>query len=508
MPEGEYTIQVESSSPAVLGTGASLSIRAQPKAVITASGGLPTSGGLSYKYYEGVWTSLPDFGALRPVATGSTANVSLAPRKKDDNFGFLWEGFITVPAAGTYFFETASDDGSRLYIGEYGHYVTPVVNNDGQHAEQVAGGSYTFPAAGTYPIAITYFEAGGAETMKVYWTAPQAGIPNRTEIPDAAFSHINYNPASPSLTYKYYEGNWTKLPNFSELTPVQTGTVGGVDISPKRRDYNFAFLWEGKINIPKAGTYYFETRSDDGSKLYIGDYGHLTTPVVNNDGLHAMLFTGGWYTFPAAGAYPIAITFFEATGDEGIEVYWTAPHADIHTRTLIPNRVFMEEKGQNCSPEGVVLTASEGESFLWSTGETSSSIKVYQNGSYTVQVMKDGCYATSAPTLIDCIDNSVVTGSLVNTNQKEENRLVGGALRVSVMPNPSPSHFTLQVASARGERVTIRVMDMLGRVVETKVTAANANLQVGRTLRPGTYLAEVVQGSDKQTLKLVKTGAF
>jgi hypothetical protein len=51
-------------------------------------------------------------------------------------------------------------------------------------------------------------------------------------------------------------------------------------------------------------------------------------------------------------------------------------------------------------------------------------------------------------------------------------------------------------------------MDMLGRIVETKIIAANTNLQVGSTLRPGTYLAEVVQGAEKQTLKLVKTGAF
>jgi hypothetical protein len=329
-PAGVYKLQVVSSSPAVQGMGAGMVVRSLPAATITSSGGgSASSPGLAYRYYEGSWTSLPDFGGLTPVASGSTPNVSLAPRKRDDHFAFLWEGFITVPAAGTYTFETASDDGSRLYIGEYGHHVAPVVDNDGQHAEQLAGGSYTFPSAGTYPIAITYFEAGGAETMKVYWTAPGAGISSRTLIPDAAFSHLNYNPASQGLRYKYYEGAWTTLPDFSSLTPVASGTIGGVSIAPKRRDDHFAFLWEGKINIPKAGTYYFETRSDDGSKLYIGEYGHHVAPVVDNDGQHAMQFRGGWYTFPAAGAYPIAITFFEAGGSEGIEVYWTAPHANI-----------------------------------------------------------------------------------------------------------------------------------------------------------------------------------
>jgi hypothetical protein len=106
------------------------------------------------------------------------------------------------------------------------------------------------------------------------------------------------------------------------------------------------------------------------------------------------------------------------------------------------------------------------------------------------------------------MDNSLTRrGGDMNVGMAQD---VTGSRRLTVkaLPNPSPSHFTLQVGSARSERVTIRIMDMLGRVVQTKVVAVNTNLQLGSMLRPGTYLAEVVQGSDKQTLKLVKTGAF
>jgi hypothetical protein len=82
------------------------------------------------------------------------------------------------------------------------------------------------------------------------------------------------------------------------------------------------------------------------------------------------------------------------------------------------------------------------------------------------------------------------------------------ALSVRVLPNPSTSHFTLQLSSAKRERVTIRVMDMLGRVVETRTVATGTNVQIGHTYRPGTYLAEVVQGAEKLTLKLIKTAGF
>ncbi|MDQ3278667.1 MAG: PA14 domain-containing protein, partial [Bacteroidota bacterium] len=489
--------------------GAALIVRPLPTATITAADSY-TSPGLTYKYYEGNWTSLPDFGGITPVASGTTANVSLAPRKRDEHFAFLWEGQITVPAAGTYYFETESDDGSRVYIGEYSHFATPVVNNDGLHAAQRAGGSYWFPAAGTYPIAITYFEATGAETMKLYWTSAEAGIPTRTPIPDAAFSHLNYSPSSAGLTYKYYEGSWTKLPDFGGLTPVATGTVGGVDLSPKKRSEHFAFLWEGRIFIPKAGTYRFETRSDDGSKLYIGNYGHYITQVVDNDGLHPMQAASGSYTFPAAGMYPIAISFFEATGGEGIELYWSSADAGIPTGTRIPNSAFREVLGsEGCSPAGVTLTASEGDSYLWSTGETTRSIIAKQNGRYTVTVTKDGCSATSAPAVVTCIDNSITQSSSFSKGGiAPQGVSITGQLSIKVLPNPSPSQFTLQVGAAAGERVTIRIMDMLGRIVETKTTAANTSVQVGSTYRPGTYLVQVVQGGEKVTLKLVKTAGF
>ncbi|MBB1286143.1 hypothetical protein HRH25_17295, partial [Flavisolibacter sp. BT320] len=232
-----------SSSSAVLNT---TSVATLENSFNTSSAA--TLGGLNFKYYEGSWSSLPDFGSLTPVATGTSANVNLDQRKRNDNFAFLWEGKITVPAAGTYYFETVSDDGSKLYIGKYGHYTTPVVDNNGLHAEQYKGGYYTFPSAGTYDIAITFFERDGGETMRVFWGNPAAGIPLRTPIPDAAFSGggttADINPApsvggGSGLNFKYYEGSWSSLPDFGSLTPVATGTSANVNLDQRKRNDNF-----------------------------------------------------------------------------------------------------------------------------------------------------------------------------------------------------------------------------------------------------------------------------
>jgi hypothetical protein len=179
-------------------------------------------------------------------------------------------------------------------------------------------------AAGLYPIAITFFENSGGESMQIFWTGPS--MP-RQQIPNSAFMQ-SITPHPNGINYKYYEGTFTALPDFSALAVVKTGVTPNADISvrtPGRND-NFALLWEGYINIPASGVYTFETISDDGSKLYFNtSYSFGATPLVDNDGLHAPRSASGNVSVPAPGRYPIAITYFEKDGGETMQVYWTGP---------------------------------------------------------------------------------------------------------------------------------------------------------------------------------------
>jgi len=302
----------------------------------------PASSGLNYKYYEGAFTTLPDFNTLTPVKTGASSNADISVRNagRNDNFAFVWEGYINITTPGSYIFETVSDDGSKLYFNTtYSAGAPALVNNDGLHAATSATGSVTIPSAGSYPIAITFFEATGGETMQVYWSGP--GI-TRQLIPNSAFSNTGTPPsATGGLNYKYYQGSFNTLPDFSTLTPVKTGSSSNVDLSVRNSGVNdnFAFVWEGYINITIPGTYTFETISDDGSKLYFNSlYSAGAIALVNNDGLHAPASATGTVTISSAGTYPIAITFFEATGGETMQVYWSGPGI---ARQLVPNSAFV-----------------------------------------------------------------------------------------------------------------------------------------------------------------------
>ena len=138
--------------------------------------------GLNTKYYTGTWTSLPDFNTLTPLATGVLANVSISSRTQNDNFAFLWEGYINIPVTGNYTFRTRSDDGSRLWIGGYNYSTPSLVNNDGEHTAQEREGTILL-TAGVYPIAIAFFHRTGTETMSVTWRTPQTGT-SFVSIPD------------------------------------------------------------------------------------------------------------------------------------------------------------------------------------------------------------------------------------------------------------------------------------------------------------------------------------
>lgn len=117
--------------------------------------------GLKFSYYEGNWTTLPDFKTLTPVKTGLSNQVGLAEiGHRDNQFGVVMEGYIEVAQTGTQTFFLNSDDGSKLYInGEL------VVDHDGDHSAIKKTGQ-TILAAGKHKIRVEYFERSGGQFLQ------------------------------------------------------------------------------------------------------------------------------------------------------------------------------------------------------------------------------------------------------------------------------------------------------------------------------------------------------
>jgi hypothetical protein len=78
-------------------------------------------------------------------------------------------------------------------------------------------------------------------------------------------------------------------------------------------------------------------------------------------------------------------------------------------------------------------------------------------------------------------------------------------LVIRATPNPSPNHFTLTTGSTSEKPLSIIVTDVLGRVMERKMNVpANGTIQIGGKLTAGVYFVEVIQGGQRQKLKLIR----
>lgn len=137
--------------------------RVEPTAAINVSSASP---GIKFSVYEGEWSSLPDFNALKPTASGLINSVDISSKQGSDNYGFVFEGLIRIPVDGIYNFYISSDDGSKLFIDD-----KTAIDNDGLHG--IAEKNSEVPLAkGYHKIKILFFERSGGDDLQVQWKGP------------------------------------------------------------------------------------------------------------------------------------------------------------------------------------------------------------------------------------------------------------------------------------------------------------------------------------------------
>jgi hypothetical protein len=127
-------------------------------------------------------------------------------------------------------------------------------------------------------------------------------------------------PVGTGFRYRVYKGNWTRMPNFRELTPIFEGVATDLNVESRQPwPDNWGMVFEGDFEIDRTGVYTFYLKSDDGSKLYIDD-----RVVVDNDGDHSLLELKN-ITKLTAGKHPLRIEFFEAGAEAILELSLEGP---------------------------------------------------------------------------------------------------------------------------------------------------------------------------------------
>ena len=80
-----------------------------------------------------------------------------------------------------------------------------------------------------------------------------------------------------------------------------------------------------------------------------------------------------------------------------------------------------------------------------------------------------------------------------------------GDLSLRALRNPSATYFDIQVNGNAGNKAQLKVYDLMGRVIESRSSLQGAQtLRIGAYYKPGIYMVELIQGKQKQMIRLLK----
>lgn len=138
---------------------------------------LPTSfDGFLGAYSKGVDFGPAVFSRIDPAIEFNYEAGTCDPRLPGDGFCIVWEGFLDVPADGSYTFYLSTDDGSRLYLdGE------PIIDNWGHHAVEERSAVVTL-TAGTHHLRVLYYEDYGWAAAHLEWSGPEIARTHRLPV--------------------------------------------------------------------------------------------------------------------------------------------------------------------------------------------------------------------------------------------------------------------------------------------------------------------------------------
>jgi alpha-L-fucosidase len=156
-------------------------------------------------------------------------------------------------------------------------------------------------------------------------------------VTEASFKKVAPRPAAAvegavaGLSYTYLEGAFKTVPDFASATATRAGNTTGFDLSPRKREAQFAFAFNGYVDVPTTGVYTFFLRSDDGSRMWIDN-----ELAIDNDGLHGARELAGSVALEK-GLHPIRVAMFEQSGGFELSVSWRGPGL---TKQAVPARAL------------------------------------------------------------------------------------------------------------------------------------------------------------------------
>lgn len=137
---------------------------------------------------------------------------------------------------------------------------------------------------------------------------------------------------NPGLHLEIHDGVRESLGELGGRTPRSIATIDDIRLPTERPKDDFALVYRGFIRVPEDGLYTFALKSDDGSRLYLGE-----RLVVERDGVQTWEVREGRVALKR-GLHPIRVEFCEFAGRESLTLSWARAGAPLER---IPAAAFV-----------------------------------------------------------------------------------------------------------------------------------------------------------------------
>lgn len=356
------------------------------------------------------------------------------------------------------------------------------------------------PGTGSATVTVT------GTTMRVQ--ANFSGLLGNTTV-----SHIHAPTAAPGVGTA---GVATTTPTFPGFPAgVQSGTYDRTLDMTLASSYNPAFITANGGTTATAfaalyaalnnGTSYFNIHTN----LYPGGEirGFLVLcPTINVSIPNAFALPSGTLPNTVYPAYAPAASLTlsaNATGGTGPYTYSWSNGSNLASATVTPTvstTYTVSVKDQNGCPGSASKTVHVMDI---AGGKNGDKITVCHKGSNTLTIGTDG--------VADHLAHGDFLGgcTVIAKSASPSNLLIEQAatkLSARVLTNPSPNYFTLELSGKASIAMQLKVYDLNGRMIESKQLSQKMQmLRIGNHYQPGMYIVEIVQGKEKQILRLMKS---
>ncbi len=247
-------------------------------------------------------------GRLDAAVDFDWGNGSPDPKVPVDNFSARWSRALGFEA-GTYRFFASADDGVRIYVD--GRLVVDAWFK--QSLPNTRSGDLAL-SAGNHTVVVDYFEQGGEAAIHVWWDRVDTlgGWEGR-------YYDNRELRGAPALIRDDREINF----DWGEGSPVSWMTSD-----------NFSVRWTRTINL-RPGLYRFNSRSDDGIRLWIDD---IDLRLNHWEPQEYTWHYQDWHWLE--GPHTLRVEYFEGTGSARVQFWWDYAATVEAAQAMAPSPVY------------------------------------------------------------------------------------------------------------------------------------------------------------------------